>query len=62
MLGGDSEESVERVESDVLASAYELVNISDFVKTVTNKVNFNSTSYGNEDNISKKSIAHISKI
>ncbi len=38
-----------------------LIGNSAYGKIVTNKVNNISTSYRNEDNISKKSIAHISK-
>ncbi len=47
---------------ELIAETMKVIRNSAYGKTVTNKENFVSTSYGNEDNISKKSIAHISKI
>ncbi len=47
---------------ELIAETMKLFGKSAYEKTVTNKENFVSTSYGNEKNISKKSIVHISKI
>ncbi len=47
---------------ELVAETMKLFGNSANEKTVTNKENFVSTSYGNEKHISKKSIVHISKI
>ncbi len=46
---------------ELLAETMKLFGNSRYGKTVTNKEKKFSTSYGNEDNISKKLIVHISK-